>query len=145
MAVGVWEPIDINGEAAFRTRYRAIFYCRASTKPDTASRLLSIANKLERFQGWIDVTDVKVIPLESDKRNGRGSETRIEVYFQKIGPGSPLLLIIGLIILAILIPLGIVVVSKTIERYQEPLETVGLPVILLAGIVAIVYFKHAKG
>lgn len=154
-----WEPISRNEEITTGTRYRVRFPFLGNLP---INRVAMIADALHAWNGLrgnyrFDKVATELVP---SKVSGRASTYQLTIEFHRVGSGTPVFIIMGLIIAA-LVSIGIIVwgtayvVEKVSEAGLSPEERIRLeqakgkgidPSIIAAGgaLVAAAYFMKGR-
>ncbi len=128
-------PIPRTGEAEIGKSYRATFICRGPYWPELDKRLLAALNGSERFQNWLDFTAVTSFPPSRNEANGKNNPYVVQIEFDKVGPGSPIFVLLAAIGLVIVATAGFVIISANMEEMSKGVTKIFSPQMLVAIVV----------
>lgn len=93
----------------------------------------ALASQHFLMKNIVRIDKVDVSAPTQDQRLFRWDAFTVDVYFTKVGQGTPILLVIGVVVAVVLFALGLLFVVTNREVFHEARETIGSDLPAFAG------------
>jgi nitrate reductase gamma subunit len=155
-----WAPVAQSSELVLGERYRLRLSCMGPYRADTAARVRSaltsaaglnnaLVSQLGVLRSMVTIEDVRVSAPDTSNRLFAWPTFTIDVDYRKTGPGTPVVVVVGIIVALVVFALGFGFVVTKKEVFQRVKEAGGelrelisgsmVPLVLAVGLMLFLF------